>query len=99
MKWEASEPYSPKGGNSCEISFATVLNTLCKTLPLFSVDMSLRKYLETQPRAILRVHHQDPNWLHMSAGWRQTYATSLDLCDELTEWLLVEFQDTSKMTH
>ena len=33
------------------------------------------------------------------AANRQTYATSLDLCDELTEWLLVEFQDTSKVTH
>ena len=30
---------------------------------------------------------------------RQTYATSLDLADELAERLLVEFQDTSKVTH
>ena len=30
MKWETSEPDSPKGGKSCEISFTTVLNTLCK---------------------------------------------------------------------
>ena len=30
---------------------------------------------------------------------RQTYATSLDLGDELAERLLVEFQDTSKVTH
>ena len=27
MKWETSEPDSPKGVNSCEISFTTVLNT------------------------------------------------------------------------
>ena len=30
---------------------------------------------------------------------RQTYATSLDFSDELVERLLVEFQDTSKVTH
>ena len=30
---------------------------------------------------------------------RQTYATSLDLGYELAERLLVEFQDTSKLTH
>ena len=30
---------------------------------------------------------------------RQTYTTSLDLGDELAERLLVEFQDTSKVTH
>ena len=35
MKWETSEPDSPKGGNSCKISFTTVLNTLCKPLPMF----------------------------------------------------------------
>ena len=29
----------------------------------------------------------------------QAYATSLDLGDELAEWLLVEFQDTSKVTN
>ena len=33
------------------------------------------------------------------ASNRQTYATSLDLGDELTERLLIEFQDTSKVTH
>ena len=33
------------------------------------------------------------------AANRQTYATSLDLGDELAERLLVEFQDTSKVTH
>ena len=33
------------------------------------------------------------------AANRQTYATSLDLGDELTEQLLVEFQDTSKVKH
>ena len=33
------------------------------------------------------------------AANRRTYATSLDLGDELTERLLVEFQDTSKVTH
>ena len=33
------------------------------------------------------------------AANRQTYTTSLDLGDELTERLLVEFQDTSKVTH
>ena len=32
------------------------------------------------------------------AANRQTYATSLDLDDELAERLLVEFQDTSKVT-
>ena len=33
------------------------------------------------------------------AANRQMYATSLDLCDELAERLLVEIQDTSKVTH
>ena len=33
------------------------------------------------------------------AANRQTYATSLDLGDELAEWLLIEFQDTSKVTY
>ena len=33
------------------------------------------------------------------AANRQIYATSLDLGDELTERLLVEFQDTFKVTH
>ena len=33
------------------------------------------------------------------AANRQTHATSLGLGDELTERLLVEFQDTSKVTH
>ena len=35
MKWETSEPDLPKVGKSCEISFAAVLNTLCKYLPFF----------------------------------------------------------------
>ena len=35
MKWETSEPYSPKGGKSCEIYFITILNTLCEPLPVF----------------------------------------------------------------
>ena len=33
------------------------------------------------------------------AANRQTYVTSLDLGDELAEQLLVDFQDTSKVTH
>ena len=33
------------------------------------------------------------------AANRQMYATSLDIGDELIEKLLVEFQDTSKVTH
>ena len=40
MKWETSEPDSPKGINYCEIYFTTVLNTLCKTLPMFYVDFN-----------------------------------------------------------
>ena len=35
MKWETSEPDSPKVGNSCGIFFTTVLNTLFKPLPMF----------------------------------------------------------------
>ena len=34
IKWETYEPDSPKGVNSCEISFTTVLNTLCKPVPM-----------------------------------------------------------------
>ena len=37
MNWETSEPDSSKGGNYCEISFTTFLNTLCKPLPIFRV--------------------------------------------------------------
>ena len=37
MKWENSEPDSPKGGKSCEIYFTTFLNTLCEPLPMFCV--------------------------------------------------------------
>ena len=37
-KWETSEPDTPKCGKSYEISFTTVLNTLCKTVPMFHVD-------------------------------------------------------------
>ena len=40
IKWETSEPDSPKGGKSCEISFTTVLNTLCKPLPMFCIDLN-----------------------------------------------------------
>ena len=43
----------------------------CYTYPLSRLhnNVSLWKYLETQPRAVLQVHHQDPNsWLatHLS---------------------------------
>ena len=38
IKWETSEPDSPKIGKTCEISFMTALNTLCKPLPMFCVD-------------------------------------------------------------
>ena len=40
MKWEALEPDSPKGGNLVKIYFTTVLNTLCKPLPMFRVDFN-----------------------------------------------------------
>ena len=42
MKWETSETDPPKGGKSCEISFTTVLNTLCKPLPVFCVALNSR---------------------------------------------------------
>ena len=37
MKWETSEPDSPKGVNYCEMYFTTVLNTLCKPFPVLCV--------------------------------------------------------------
>ena len=37
MKWETSEPDSPKGVNSCEISFTIVLKTLSKPFPVLRV--------------------------------------------------------------
>ena len=37
MKWETSEPDSPKGINSCKTPFTTVLNTLCKPFPMLHV--------------------------------------------------------------
>ena len=40
MKWETSEPDSPNGGKSCEIYFTTVLNTLCKHLPMLRVTLN-----------------------------------------------------------
>ena len=39
MKWEISEPDSPKSGKPCEISFITVLNSLCGPLPMFRVAL------------------------------------------------------------
>ena len=41
IKWEISEPDSTKGVNSCEIYFTTVLNTVCKPLPMFCVDLTI----------------------------------------------------------
>ena len=38
MKWDTSEPDSPKVANSCKISFTIVLNTLCKTFPMLRVS-------------------------------------------------------------
>ena len=40
MKPETSEPDYPKAVNSCEISFKTVLNTLCKPFPMLWVDFN-----------------------------------------------------------
>ena len=40
MSWETSEPDYPKGGKSCEIYFTTVLNNLCKNLPMSRVDFN-----------------------------------------------------------
>ena len=37
MKWETSEPDSPKGVNSYEISFTILLNTLCKPFLILRV--------------------------------------------------------------
>ena len=38
IKYETSEPDSPKTCKSCEIYFTTDLNTLCKPLPMFHVE-------------------------------------------------------------
>ena len=38
MKWETSDPDSPKIGKTCEILFTAALKTLCKPLPMFRVD-------------------------------------------------------------
>ena len=46
MKWETSEPDSPKGGKSCVISFTTILNTPCRPLPLFHVDFNAPFHLD-----------------------------------------------------
>ena len=40
MKWETYEPDSPKVANSCKISFAIVLNTLCKPFPVLRVSFN-----------------------------------------------------------
>ena len=40
MKWETSEPDSPKGVNSYKISFTTFLNNLCEPLTILSVDFN-----------------------------------------------------------
>ena len=37
MKWETSEPDSPKAVNSCEMSFTNILNTFCKPFPVLRV--------------------------------------------------------------
>ena len=46
MKWETSEPDSPKGVNSCEIYFTTVLNTLCKPFPMLCHNLISTEMLE-----------------------------------------------------
>ena len=40
MKWETSEPDSPKLVNSYEISFTIILNTLCKPFPILCVALN-----------------------------------------------------------
>ena len=40
MKWETSEPDSPKAINLCEMSFTIVLNTLCNPFPVLHVDFN-----------------------------------------------------------
>ena len=40
MKWETSEPDYPKDVNSCEISFTTVLDTLCKPFPMLHISFN-----------------------------------------------------------
>ena len=40
MKWETSEPDSPKLVNSCKISLTIVLNTLCKPFPILCVALN-----------------------------------------------------------
>ena len=41
IKWETSEPDATKVANSCEISFTTVLNTLCKPFPMLHLALML----------------------------------------------------------
>ena len=40
MKWDTSEPVSPKLVNYCEISDTIVLKTLCKHFPILCVDLN-----------------------------------------------------------
>ena len=40
IKWETPDPDSPKIGKTCKISLPTALYTLCKPLPMFSVDIN-----------------------------------------------------------
>ena len=40
LKWETSEPDYTKGGKYFKISFTTVLNTLCKPLPMIYVSFN-----------------------------------------------------------
>ena len=46
MKWETSEPDSPKLVNYCEISDMTVLNTLCKPFPILCVALNAPFHLD-----------------------------------------------------
>ena len=44
MKWETSEPDSPKGVNSCEIFYTNVWNTLCQPFPLLRIAFNALFY-------------------------------------------------------
>ena len=54
MKWENSDPDSPKGGKYCEIYFTTVLNTLCKPLP--TIRMGFNDTFHSDCLCLIRSH-------------------------------------------
>ena len=67
MKWENSEPDSPKAVNSCKTSFITVLNTLCKPFPMLRIAFNAP--FHSNFLCLTRSHILQRAYLLLTVGW------------------------------